>query len=70
MRAARIDDVLVQILFRPQHHRVYKILENAKLRMIEEQTKQLALPENERKQFSLEAMIHEEVKRTFKEGEK
>jgi serine/threonine protein kinase len=66
MRAARIDDVLVQILFRPQHHRVYKILENAKLRMIEEQTKQLALPENERKQFSLEAMIHEEVKRTFK----
>jgi serine/threonine protein kinase len=67
VRAARIDDVLIQILFRPQHHRLYALLERAKHRLVEEQNSQLSLPVDQRKEITLKNILHEEVKKLFRE---
>eukprot|EP01040_Poterioochromonas_malhamensis_P000194 gene195-202_t len=59
VRACRIDDVLIQVLYRQQHQKLYSLIEKAKRRFIEEKERQARLPTEERKQVTLEAVVHD-----------
>jgi hypothetical protein len=68
IRAARIDDVLVQVLFRNSHQRLYTLLNKANERLVEEQSKQLNLPVDQRQEVTLASIIEEELQQNFQKA--
>lgn len=65
IRAARIDDVLVQVLFRNSHQRLYTLLNKADERLVEERSEQLNLPVDQRQEVTLASIIEEELQQNF-----
>eukprot|EP01040_Poterioochromonas_malhamensis_P000193 gene193-201_t len=59
VRACRMDDVLVQVLYRQQHQKLHDLIEKAKRRFIEEKEKQAKIPLEERKELLLETIVYD-----------
>jgi serine/threonine protein kinase len=70
IRACRIDDVLVQVLFHQQQRRLYAIIEKAENRLQQEVEKQKKLPIAQRVDVKLSTILREELKQSFQENEK
>eukprot|EP01033_Poteriospumella_lacustris_P005415 gene5415-3858_t len=65
IRAAHIDNVLVQVFFRQTHAKIYELIQRARRRVVEEQRVQAALPPEQRKEVSIERIFEEDIARIF-----
>lgn len=65
IRAAHIDNVLVQVFFRQAHTKVYELIQRAQLRLAEHQRSQASLPVEERKELTIEQIFEEDIARIF-----
>jgi serine/threonine protein kinase len=65
IRAAHIDNVLVQVFFRQTHAKIYELIQRARRRVVEEQRAQAALPPEQRKEVSIERIFEEDIARIF-----
>jgi hypothetical protein len=70
IRACRIDDVLIQVLFYQQQRRLYAIIERAEKQVQQETERQKKLPLNQRVDIKLSTFLREELKQSFQGNDK
>jgi serine/threonine protein kinase len=65
IRAAHIDNVLVQVFFRQAHTKIYELIQRAKERLSAEKKSQAKLPPEKRIEISIERIFEEDIARLF-----
>lgn len=65
IRAAKLDDVLIQVLLRPSNEALYELLKKGKARLNIEQEEQNSLPTSERKDINTEKIFEHLLSELF-----
>jgi serine/threonine protein kinase len=65
IRAAHIDNVLVQVFFSQTHTKINELIQHAKVRLSAEKDAQATIPPEKRTEISLERIFEEDIARQF-----
>lgn len=69
IRAAHMDNVLVQVFFRQTHGKLIAIIQAAQRRLAEEQHRQLSLPPEQRKEVTIKDIFAQDIEQSLRSAD-